>query len=106
MSSSSQSWLKQWTNNQLAKSIDLLRVRVASNCLKSEKVMTEKIKYDNHEAYWENVLTDDERKKVGITWLEQSPTLDRWRHDRMYDCLKPIVEFDSGMRWLTVGDVA
>ena len=66
--------------------------------------MKEQIKYDKHEEEWEKAVTDVERKKVALTWLEQNSTLDRWRHDRIYDLLKPIIEYNSSISWLTVGD--
>ena len=66
--------------------------------------MKECIKYDSHEQEWKKVLTDSNRNKVGLTWIEQNLTLDRWRHDRIYERLKPIVEFDNKLQWLTIGD--
>lgn len=66
--------------------------------------MKEKIKYDNHEEAWSEVLFDEERGKIGRTWLEQKSTLDRWRHDRMYNLLKPVIDFNNALSWLTVGD--
>ena len=66
--------------------------------------MGEQIKYDNHDKEWENALIDEERKRIALTWLEQTSTLDRWRHDRIYDCLKPLIEFNTEASWLTVGD--
>lgn len=66
--------------------------------------MNEKIKYDNHELEWEKVINDSERNKVALTWLKQSSTLNTWRHDRVYNCLKPIIEYDKKIRWVTIGD--
>ena len=66
--------------------------------------MKEEIKYDKSEEAWEKALNDKDRNKVALTWLNQNPTLDRWRHDRMYDHLKPVVEFNNEISWLTVGD--
>lgn len=66
--------------------------------------MKENIKYDRHEEKWEEAINDEDRKKVSNTWLNQELTLDRWRHDRMYDSLKPLMDLDNTFSWLTVGD--
>jgi ubiquinone/menaquinone biosynthesis C-methylase UbiE len=66
--------------------------------------MTEHIKYDNHEEEWEKVLNVESRKKIASTWLEKNKTINRWRHDRMYKLLKPLINFDINLNWLTVGD--
>ena len=66
--------------------------------------MKENVKYDRHEEEWEKALTDEDHKKISLTWLEQKLTLDRWRHDRIYDQLKPIIKLNKAISWLTVGD--
>ena len=66
--------------------------------------MKEKIKYDNHEEEWDKAITDENRKKIARTWIDQKLTLGKWRHDRMYGALKPIIDFDNKFSWLTVGD--
>ena len=66
--------------------------------------MTENIKYDNHEDEWEKVLNVESRKKIASTWLEKNKTINRWRHDRMYKLLKPLINYDINLNWLTVGD--
>lgn len=66
--------------------------------------MAEHIKYDNHEKEWEKVINVESRKKIASTWLEKNDTIDRWRHDRMYNLLKPLVNYDTNLNWLTVGD--
>lgn len=66
--------------------------------------MKEKIKYDRHEEEWEKAINDEDRKKISLTWLDQELTLDRWRHDQMYDLLKPMIDLDHTLSWLTVGD--
>ena len=71
---------------------------------RKKEVMKEEIKYDKSEEAWDKALNDKDRNKVALTWLNQNPTLDRWRHDRMYDHLKPVVEFNNEISWLTVGD--
>ena len=68
------------------------------------KEMKENIRYDNHEEEWDRCINDSERSKVAATWLAQEETLDRWRHERMYKLLKPIIEHDPNRAWLTVGD--
>jgi ubiquinone/menaquinone biosynthesis C-methylase UbiE len=37
------------------------------------------------------------------TWTEDT-TVDAWRHARMYETLRPILDSYPGCRWLTVGD--
>ena len=66
--------------------------------------MTEYIKYDNHEEEWEKVLNVESRKKIASTWLEQNDTINTWRHDRMYKLLKTLINYDTNLNWLTVGD--
>jgi ubiquinone/menaquinone biosynthesis C-methylase UbiE len=66
--------------------------------------MSEEIRYDRHEEEWEKILTNESRNKIGLTWLNQHKTLDRWRHDRMYDHLKPLISLNNELSWLTVGD--
>ena len=66
--------------------------------------MSEYIKYDNHENEWEKVLNDDSRKKIAETWLNQTNSMDRWRHDRMYKLMGPLIKYNKNFSWLTVGD--
>lgn len=66
--------------------------------------MKEQIKYDNSDQGWEKALSDDDRNRVALTWLEQDATLDRWRHDRMFNCLKPILTHYNESSWVTIGD--
>lgn len=37
------------------------------------------------------------------TWFDKT-TVDAWRHERMYDTLRPIVSNHPGSCWLTIGD--
>ena len=60
-----------------------------------------KITYDNHEQEWDKCINDEERKKVAATWMKKG-TLDRWRHERMLSCIKPLISSDT--TWLTIGD--
>lgn len=61
------------------------------------------IKYDRHDAEWENCLTDENRKRQADTWL-RNDTLDSWRHERMHKVLLPVIRSDLNAHWLTVGD--
>ena len=60
-----------------------------------------KITYDRSENEWQKTLTDENRKKVAKSWLEKG-TLDRWRHNRMLECIIPLIKEQE--EWLTVGD--
>jgi len=62
------------------------------------------VKYDRHEEAWEACINDPQRRKVGMTWLDQKNTLDRWRHNRMYSLVSPIIKSEPEATWLTVGD--
>ncbi len=55
------------------------------------------IKYDNQEEIWGKSLED----KTALTWLEDN-NLDRWRHRRLLDQIKPLLKPNS--TWLTLGD--
>ena len=66
--------------------------------------MSEYIKYDNHENEWEKVLNDGSRNKIAATWLNQTNSMDRWRHDRMYKLMGPLIKYNKNFSWLTVGD--
>jgi ubiquinone/menaquinone biosynthesis C-methylase UbiE len=66
--------------------------------------MIEDIIYDNHEEEWDNCLNDEEANKKALTWLRQEDTLDRWRHNRVYSLVEPIIKFEKKFQWLTVGD--
>lgn len=69
--------------------------------MKSDK---ESIRYDNHEQEWDRCINDSERRKVAATWMAQEDTLDRWRHDKIYNILKNIIDHDYSKTWLTVAD--
>jgi ubiquinone/menaquinone biosynthesis C-methylase UbiE len=59
--------------------------------------------YEAHEKHGQEYLQDEEKRKITQTWYEKNTT-DYWRHQRMYDCLLPILETYRGAKWLTVGD--
>ena len=42
------------------------------------------VKYDKSKKIYTEDLQNIERRKIAETWINQSNTLDRWRHDRMY----------------------
>ena len=60
-----------------------------------------KITYDRSEDEWQKTFTDENRKKVAKSWLKKG-TLDRWRHNRMLECIIPLIKKDE--EWLTIGD--
>ena len=55
------------------------------------------IKYDKQEKDWLRCLED----KSAYTWLKEN-TLDRWRHKRLLNEIKPLLKEKS--TWLTLGD--
>lgn len=66
--------------------------------------MEEEIRYDRHEDEWEKAINDEDGKRIALTWLDQELTLNSWRHDRILDLLKPMIDLDHTLSWLTVGD--
>lgn len=56
-----------------------------------------KIKYDKQEEDWIRCIED----KSALTWLQEN-TLDRWRHKRLLNEIKPLLKQKS--TWLTLGD--
>lgn len=69
-----------------------------------DRMRNSHVKYDNHQNEWDACVNDPEKNKVAVTWIEQKDTVDCWRHDRMYNLVKPFIDFDSESTWLTVGD--
>jgi len=67
-------------------------------------MLNEHVKYDRHKEEFDACINDPERRKVALTWLQQSNTLDCWRHNRMYSLMKPIIEWNRNASWLTIGD--
>lgn len=66
--------------------------------------MRQNVVYDRHEQEWERALSDENRKLVASTWLNQKNTLDRWRHERMYKFAEPLIRNKPSFKWLTIGD--
>jgi len=64
----------------------------------------EEIKYDKSIKEWQECLDNENRKKVSETWINGEGTLDRWRHQRIYNLLKPIINNDKKKTWVTIGD--
>lgn len=64
----------------------------------------DEIKYDKSTEGWQECLDDEFRKKVSLTWLSTKSNLDGWRHNRIYELLKPIIQIDRSKKWVTVGD--
>ena len=62
------------------------------------------VKYDKSKKIYTEDLQNIERRKVADTWINQSNSLDRWRHDRMYKKLSTVVNFFPDDSWLTIGD--
>lgn len=62
-----------------------------------------KVIYDRHAEEWDKVLQDEDRQKIGDSWITEEHTLDKWRHQQMYDLLKPLVTHNH-RSWLTIGD--
>ncbi len=61
------------------------------------------VKYDNHRDAWSRVLGDVKRGDAPEQWFAAG-SLDGWRQRRVLARIKPLVEFDPGASWLTVGD--
>lgn len=59
------------------------------------------IKYDDHSLEWNECITNPERSKVALTWLDKS-TFDYLRHSRPLQKIIPLLNADSS--WLTIGD--
>jgi SAM-dependent methyltransferase len=59
------------------------------------------IVYDRCEEEWERCLHDEEKQRMAATWMQEG-TLDRWRHHRMLDPIKPLISAQTS--WLTLGD--
>jgi len=59
------------------------------------------IKYDGFDDQFEKCITNDEERELSRTWMLED-TLDKWRHRRMLDLIKPLIEPNE--TWLTIGD--
>ena len=57
--------------------------------------------YDKSNEEWENCIGDENRKKFSLNWMKEG-SLDRFRHERMLNKIKPFIKPNS--TWLTLGD--
>ena len=64
----------------------------------------EEVKYDKFKNEWQKCIDDESKKKLSLTWLEGEGSLDRWRHQRIYNLLKPLVNLNKKKTWVTIGD--
>ncbi len=70
----------------------------------TRNIMKNKFKdYDNHQSEWEKILIDPKRRLIGESWLRVG-TLDHWRHNRMRDPIRTLINHDKNSSWLTIGD--
>ncbi len=60
-----------------------------------------KIIYDRHNENYKKCLDGGPKNKIATSWLNKS-TLDFWRHERMLNPLKAIINKND--TWLTIGD--
>lgn len=59
--------------------------------------------YERHEKHYRKVTSSDDLDPIALSNIDEM-TVDRWRHERMYNCIDPILENDADSYWLTVGD--
>ena len=57
--------------------------------------------YDNHDKNYNGYIKDSEKAKTANAWLNIN-SLDYWRHNRMLNLLKPLI--NKNEKWLTIGD--
>lgn len=63
----------------------------------------ENVVHRKHEKHYKKHKEGGEHEEDAKRWLDKS-TVDYWRHERVYECIDPILEEDRGSKWLTVGD--
>ncbi|TVQ64758.1 MAG: class I SAM-dependent methyltransferase [Balneolaceae bacterium] len=59
--------------------------------------------YKLHADHFKDYAGTGELADHAKSWM-RSDTVDAWRHQRMYRLLDPILQYDPGSSWLTVGD--
>ncbi len=59
--------------------------------------------YQKHETHFQNYAKDGSQSEHAKTWLNDS-TVDAWRHQRMMQCLNPLLESFPQSSWVTIGD--
>ena len=52
---------------------------------------------------YKNCLTNEKKKNISESWLNED-TLDYWRHVRMINKVRPIINYNNKATWLTIGD--
>lgn len=63
----------------------------------------EKSSYQVHRDFEQRYVMGGAEESLAKTW-HQSGTVDSWRHQRMYQCVDPLLVTSPGAKWLTVGD--
>jgi ubiquinone/menaquinone biosynthesis C-methylase UbiE len=53
--------------------------------------------------FFNDDLHKDERKKFHESWFNEE-TVDFWRHQRMYETLRPLAEYYRDKSWVSIGD--
>lgn len=59
----------------------------------------DKLSHQLHERLYDG----EKQARLSETW-KRSDTVDAWRHERMYQCLDPLLAHFPGANWMTVGD--
>lgn len=57
--------------------------------------------YDKHDKNYDEFVNNSEKSRKAKAWLDLD-SLDYWRHNRMLNLLKPIINTND--KWLTIGD--
>lgn len=53
--------------------------------------------------YKDETMLATEKEAVHESWFNENTT-DFWRHQRMYETIRPLADYYAGSPWLTVGD--
>ncbi|MDQ8201573.1 class I SAM-dependent methyltransferase [Pelagicoccus sp. SDUM812003] len=61
------------------------------------------LSYIRHSKHFDACFSDPDRIERPAQWMREG-TVDAWRHAQFYRMANPILDVDSGARWLTVGD--
>jgi ubiquinone/menaquinone biosynthesis C-methylase UbiE len=59
--------------------------------------------YKKQSKHMDSDLINVQRERIHKSWFEED-TVDFWRHDRMYEMLRPVAEYYPKSKWLSVGD--
>lgn len=60
-------------------------------------------RHEQEAHQWDRYISGNEVDSHAESWLK-TDTVDYWRHERMYDCLRPILTVYPESEWLTIGD--